>query len=102
MRKITLADISLFCSSMDGHARPASNGGLSVLTHISIKEAPMNDRTGLTIPKRRIRIQKKIRSTRSKMQDAEWERVNDQLDDALRQTFPASDALSIIQIIRCS
>jgi len=35
------------------------------------------------------------------MQDAEWERVNSQLDDALRQTFPASDALSIIQIVRC-
>ena len=26
---------------------------------------------------------------------------NDQLDDALRQTFPASDALSIIQSVRC-
>jgi len=30
-----------------------------------------------------------------------WERTNDQLDDALRQTFPASDALSIIQSVRC-
>jgi len=26
---------------------------------------------------------------------------DDQLDDALRQTFPASDALSIIQSVRC-
>jgi hypothetical protein len=62
----------------------------------------MKDRTGRTIPKRRIKIQKKLGSTRSRVQDAEWERVNDQLDDALRQTFPASDALSIIQIVRCS
>jgi len=58
----------------------------------------MSDRTTRTIPKRRIKVQKKLRSA----QDAEWERVNDQLDDALRQTFPASDALSIIQIVRCS
>ena len=62
----------------------------------------MKDRTGRTIPKRRNKVQKKLRSTRSRVQDAEWERFNDQLDDALRQTFPASDALSIIQIVRCS
>jgi hypothetical protein len=61
----------------------------------------MKDRTGRTIPKRRIKVQKKLGS-RSRIQDAEWERVNDQLDDALRQTFPASDALSIIQIVRCN
>jgi len=57
-----------------------------------------NDRK---IAGRQIKVQKKPRSTRSRAQDAEWERVNDQLDDALRQTFPASDALSIIQIVRC-
>ena len=62
----------------------------------------MSDRNDRTIPKRRIKIQKKLRSTRSRAQDTEWERVNDQLDDALRQTFPASDAVSIIQIVRCS
>ena len=62
----------------------------------------MSDRSDRTIPKRRIKVQKKLRSTRSSALDAEWERVNDQLDDALRQTFPASDALSIIQIVRCS
>jgi hypothetical protein len=61
----------------------------------------MSDRSDRTIPKRRIKVQKKLRSTRSRAPDAEWERVNDQLDDALRQTFPASDALSIIQIVRC-
>ena len=58
----------------------------------------MSDRSNRTIPKRRIKVQKKLRSA----QDAEWERVNDQLDDALRQTFPASDALSIIQTVRGS
>jgi hypothetical protein len=62
----------------------------------------MSDRNSRAIPKRQIKAQKKTRSTRSRAQDAEWERVNDQLDDALRQTFPASDALSIIQIVRCS
>ena len=56
----------------------------------------MIDRNRRTIPRRQIKVQKKTRSTRSKAQDAEWERVNDQLDDALRQTFPARDALSII------
>jgi hypothetical protein len=62
----------------------------------------MKNRTGRTFPKRRIKVQTKLGLTRSRVQDAEWERVNDQLDDALRQTFPASDALSIIQIVRCS
>ena len=62
----------------------------------------MKDGTGGTIPKRRIKVQRKPGSTRSRVQDAEWERVNDQLDDALNQTFPASDALSIVQIVRRS
>ena len=62
----------------------------------------MSDRNGRTIPKRQVKVEKKIRSTRSRAQHAERERVNDQLDDALRQTFPASDALSIIQIVRRS
>jgi hypothetical protein len=40
------------------------------------------------------------RNTRSKtphVKDASWHRADEQLDDALRQTFPASDALSIVQ-----
>jgi hypothetical protein len=61
----------------------------------------MNDRSDRSVAKRQIKAQKKPRSTRSRAQDAEWERTNDQLDDALRQTFPASDALSIIQSVRC-
>jgi hypothetical protein len=60
----------------------------------------MKDRNGRAIPKRQSKIEKNPRSTKSRAQDAEWERVNDQLDDALRQTFPASDALSIIPIAR--
>ena len=62
----------------------------------------MKGRNGRTVPKRRIKVQRKLGLTRSRVQDAEWERVNDQLDEALSQTFPASDALSIIQIVRCS
>jgi hypothetical protein len=62
----------------------------------------MSDRNRRTISKRRVKVEKKALSTRSKAQDAEWQRLNDQLDDALRQTLPASDALSIVQIVRCS
>ncbi len=61
----------------------------------------MNDRSDRSVAKRQIKAQKKPRLTRSRAQGAEWERTNDQLDDALRQTFPASDALSIIQSVRC-
>jgi hypothetical protein len=61
----------------------------------------MKDRSGRALPKRQSKTQKNPRSTNVSAQDTEWERVNDQLDDALRQTFPASDAISIIQIVRC-
>jgi hypothetical protein len=37
------------------------------------------------------------RSKRPQVKDASWQLADEQLDDALRQTFPASDALSIIQ-----
>jgi hypothetical protein len=30
-------------------------------------------------------------------QEAEWERADERLDEELRQTFPASDALSVTQ-----
>ena len=66
------------------------------------KEAPMKDRTSRTILKRQLKVQRKPRSTQAIAQDAERQRVNDQLDEALRQTFPASDALSMIQIVRCN
>jgi hypothetical protein len=34
------------------------------------------------------------------VQGAEWELADELLDEALRHTFPASDALSIIQNVR--
>jgi len=37
------------------------------------------------------------RSKKLQVKDASWQLADEQLDDALRQTFPASDALSIIQ-----
>jgi hypothetical protein len=37
------------------------------------------------------------RSSKPKMPGAEWELADDQLDEALRQSFPASEAISIIQ-----
>jgi hypothetical protein len=61
----------------------------------------MKDRSRRALPKRQSKTHKNPRSTNVSAQDTEWERVNDQLDDALRQTFPASDAISIIQIVRC-
>jgi hypothetical protein len=36
-------------------------------------------------------------SPKPEVPGAEWELADDQLDEALRQTFPASDALSIVQ-----
>jgi hypothetical protein len=39
----------------------------------------------------------KIRSAKPGVQGKEWELTDERLDEALRQTFPASDALSIIQ-----
>jgi hypothetical protein len=34
------------------------------------------------------------------VQGKDWELTDERLDEALRQTFPASDALSIIQNVR--
>jgi hypothetical protein len=49
--------------------------------------------------KRPTKDRKKARSAKPKVQPTEWELNDDLLDEALRQTFPASDALSMI---RCS
>jgi hypothetical protein len=62
----------------------------------------MNDRSGRSFMKRQIKYQKTSRSIKPGGRDAEsgdvaeWERRDEELDGALRQTFPASDALSII------
>jgi hypothetical protein len=42
------------------------------------------------------------RSSKPKVPGAEWELADDRLDEALRQTFPASDAISIVQTARRS
>jgi len=44
----------------------------------------------------------KTRSAKTRVQDTKWEVTDERLDEALRQTFPASDALSIIQDTRSS
>jgi hypothetical protein len=41
--------------------------------------------------------QRKIRSARARDRSAQWEVIDERLDEALRHTFPASDALSIVQ-----
>jgi hypothetical protein len=38
----------------------------------------------------------------NRVQGTEWDLADELLDEALRQTFPASDALSIIQSVRGS
>ena len=43
-----------------------------------------------------IKERKKLRSTKQRVQGADWKDTDERLDDALRQTFPASDALSMI------
>jgi hypothetical protein len=57
----------------------------------------MNDRNDRSVIKRPIKDSKKSRSAKQSVQATEWELADERLDDALRQTFPASDALSMIQ-----
>jgi hypothetical protein len=60
----------------------------------------MNVRSDRSVIKRRIKDQGKTRSAKPRVQGTEWELTDERLDEALRQTFPASDALSIIQNVR--
>jgi hypothetical protein len=60
----------------------------------------MNVRSDRSVIKRQIKDQGNTRSSKPKAQSTEWELADERLDEALRQTFPASDALSIIQ--KCS
>jgi hypothetical protein len=59
----------------------------------------MDDRSTWAATERPIKARKKPR-TKQRLQAADWKLNDEQLDDALRQTFPASDALSIIQSTR--
>jgi hypothetical protein len=60
----------------------------------------MNVRSDQSVIKRRVKDQVKTRSAKPRGQRTEWELADEQLDEALRHTFPASDALSIIQNVR--
>jgi hypothetical protein len=44
----------------------------------------------------------KTRSVKTRVRGTKWQVADERLDEALRDTFPASDALSIIQNVRCS
>jgi hypothetical protein len=60
----------------------------------------MNVRSDRSVTKRAMKGPRKARSEKPGAQATEWELANEHLDEALRQTFPASDALSIIQNVR--
>jgi hypothetical protein len=60
----------------------------------------MKVRNERSAAKRPIKDQGKARPAKPIVQGTEWERTDDRLDEALRHTFPASDALSIIQTAR--
>jgi hypothetical protein len=62
----------------------------------------MNVRSDRSATKRPIKDQGKTRSAKPRVQAAEWELADERLDEALRHTFPASDALSIVQNVRGS
>jgi hypothetical protein len=61
----------------------------------------MKARSGRSATKRPTRNPAKARPLTG-LQATEWEVADERLDEALRHTFPASDALSIIQNVRDS
>jgi hypothetical protein len=65
------------------------------------KETPMTGRSNPSNAERP-KDQGKTRSAKPRVQDAEWKSADELLDEALRHTFPASDALSITQNVRGS
>jgi hypothetical protein len=71
-------------------------------TRYELQEAPMNARSDRLVAKRPIKDRGKARSAKPGVQATEWERTDERLDEALRHTFPASDALSIVQNVRGS
>jgi len=62
----------------------------------------MSARSDRSVTRRPIRDQRKARSEKPKVKSAEWELIDERLDEALRQTFPASDSLSITRNVRGS
>ena len=52
--------------------------------------------------KRPAKDQGNTRSAKTRVRGTKWEVTDERLDEALRHTFPASDALSIIKNVRGS
>jgi nuclear transport factor 2 (NTF2) superfamily protein len=99
LRLVSVGGFPINTRSNDGLGshRPSRRGSfrafpLFVRTQVQ-EEAGMNDKSDRSTNK----LQKKARSARLPPKDAKWHRTDEQLDDALRQTFPASDAISIVQ-----
>jgi hypothetical protein len=57
----------------------------------------MNIRSDRSVVKRLIKDQGEACAAKTRVQGTEWELADERLDEALRQTFPASDALAIVQ-----
>jgi hypothetical protein len=57
----------------------------------------MNVGSKRSVAKRPIKDQAKARLAKPAAQAGEWRLADELLDEALRHTFPASDALSIVQ-----
>jgi hypothetical protein len=58
----------------------------------------MSVRSDQAVTKRLTRAPRKTHAAKPRVQANEWKLADDRLDEALRQTFPASDALSIVQV----
>ena len=57
----------------------------------------MNTRNDRSVVERPVKGQGEVRAGKARMRGTEWARTDERLDEALRETFPASDALSIVQ-----
>jgi hypothetical protein len=60
----------------------------------------MNVKSARPTFKRPNKDKRRARPAKTKIQVAEWKITNERLDEALEYTFPASDALSIVQTVR--
>ena len=60
----------------------------------------MSTRSERSVTNRPIRDLGEARPAKLKIQNAEWQLSDERLDEALRQTFPASDPLSITRNVR--
>jgi hypothetical protein len=60
----------------------------------------MSTRSERSVTSGPIRDPGEARSAKLKTQNAEWQLSDERLDEALRQTFPASDPLSITRNVR--